>query len=65
MPLKQLSDGNPDGVVMGQSSTDKIGFYNATTVVKPTVTGSKGANEALTSLLTALANLGLLTDRSS
>jgi hypothetical protein len=24
---KQLSDGNPDGTVMGQATTDLIGFY--------------------------------------
>lgn len=31
---KQLSDGNPDGTSFGQSSTDKISFYNADPVVK-------------------------------
>lgn len=40
--------------------------FNATLVTtKPTVTGSKGANAALTSLLTALATYGLITDSSS
>lgn len=39
-----------------------IGFFAATPVAKPTVTGSKGANAALTSLVTALASLGLVTD---
>jgi hypothetical protein len=29
MPVKQLSDGNPDGSVLGQSPADKIAFYNA------------------------------------
>jgi hypothetical protein len=43
----------------------KLGFFGATAVVKPTVTGSKGANAALASLLTALANFGLLTDSST
>lgn len=42
-----------------------IGFYGHATAAKPTVTGSKGANAALTSLLTALAGLGLLTDSST
>ncbi len=42
-----------------------IGFYATSPVAKPTVTGSKGANAALTSLLTALNTLGLLTDSSS
>lgn len=42
-----------------------LGFYNATAISKPSVTGSRGSNAALASLLTALANLGLLTDSSS
>lgn len=42
-----------------------IGFYGATPGAKPTITGSRGANAALASLLTALATLGLLTDSSS
>jgi hypothetical protein len=32
---------------------------------KPTVTGSKGGNAALTSLLTALAALGIVTDSTT
>ncbi len=42
-----------------------IGFYGAPAAAKPTVTGSRGGNAALASLLTALANLGLITDGSS
>lgn len=42
-----------------------MGFYAATPVAKPTVSGAKGSNAALGSLLTALANLGLITDSSS
>lgn len=34
MAVVQLSDGNDDGTVLGQSTTDKIGFYNATPVVQ-------------------------------
>lgn len=66
MASRQLSNGGSDGTVLGQSSTDKIGFYGvATPVVKPTVTGSKGSNAALTSLMTALVALGLVTDTTS
>lgn len=46
-------------------SAARVGFFGATAVVKPTVTGSRGGNAALASLLTALANLGVLTDSSS
>lgn len=42
-----------------------IGFYGTTPAAKPTVTGSRGSNAALASLLTALAGLGLLTDSST
>jgi len=34
MPVKQLSDGNPDGTVLGQSAIDLIAFYNATPVAQ-------------------------------
>ena len=43
-----------------------VGFYNTAPVTtKPTVSGAKGSNAALGSLLTALASLGLITDSSS
>jgi len=43
----------------------KLGFLGATAIVRPTVTGSRGANAALASVLTALANLGLIVDSST
>ena len=65
--LKQLSDGNPQGVLLGQSATDKIGFYGLTTpIVSPTVTAvTTGATATLVatmvvSIYTALVNLGLV-----
>lgn len=54
-----------DVINIGSHTTDKIGFYTTGGVAKQTVTGSRGANAALASLLTALANLGLITDSSS
>ena len=45
--------------------TGNVGFYNASPAAKPTVTGSRGGNAALASLLTALAGLGLLTDSTT
>ena len=39
--LKNLSDGNPNGTILGQSTSDKIGFYGlATPIVQPM--GSNG-----------------------
>jgi parallel beta-helix repeat protein len=42
-----------------------LGFFGAAAGTKPTVTGSRGGNAALASLLTSLAGLGLVTDSSS
>lgn len=42
-----------------------LGFFAATPVAKPTVTGSRGGNAALANLLAELALLGLITDSST
>jgi hypothetical protein len=42
-----------------------IGFYNTAASAKPTITGSRGANAALTDLLTKLATLGLIVNSTS
>jgi hypothetical protein len=42
-----------------------IGFYATTPAAKQTVSGSRGGNAALASLLTALATIGLITNSSS
>lgn len=42
-----------------------LAFYGGGAVAKPTVTGSRGGNAALASLLTALANIGLITDSTT
>jgi hypothetical protein len=52
-----------DGALNHDGST--VGFYNTTPATKQTVTGSRGGNAALASLLTALSTIGLITDSSS
>lgn len=42
-----------------------VGFYNTAPSAKPTITGSRGGNAALASLLTGLAGLGLITDSTT
>lgn len=72
MALKELSDGGADGVRLGQSSTDKIGFYGLTTpIVKQTATLAAALTAGTTTpaniaaavdeLHTALVNLGLIS----
>lgn len=42
-----------------------LGFYGTAPIAKAAVTGSKGGNVALASLMTALAALGLVTDSTT
>ena len=53
MTVKQLSDGGSDGVALGQSATDKVGFHGATPAIKATCTLSA----ALTAGTTTAANI--------
>lgn len=61
---KQLSDGSSDGLKIGQSSTDLIGFYGATPVTRPA--GIADATDAATAItkcnavIAALESLGLI-----
>ena len=61
-PMALMTDGTAR---ISLGSAGEHGFFGATAVAKPTVTGSRGANDALASLLNALASLGLVTDSSS
>ncbi len=49
---------------MGSLGTT-MGFFGATPIAKPTVTGSRASGAALASLLTELASLGLIIDGST
>jgi hypothetical protein len=51
-------------VYIGESD-GAVGLYGATPAVQQTVTGSRGGNAALASLLTALATMGLVVDSST
>lgn len=51
--------------VNGNSSLHQCGFNGTTPIAKPTVTGAKGGNAALASLMTALAAYGLVTDSTT
>ena len=74
--VRQLSDGNSQGTVLGQSATDPISFYNATPTVRLAVgtslstdvssTGAFGFGDANTasSIVAAIGHLrtmGLIT----
>ncbi|MCX5197237.1 hypothetical protein OOK31_25620 [Streptomyces sp. NBC_00249] len=42
-----------------------LGFYGAAAVARPSITGSRGGNSALGSLISALAAIGLVTDTTT
>ncbi len=66
MAARQLSDGNDTGTVLGQSASDKIGFYGlATPVVQPATiagdaTDATTAAAQVNSVIAALKAVGLI-----
>jgi hypothetical protein len=58
---------NGDWAVFGAFSAlgSSLGFFGTTATTKRTVSGSRGGNAALASLITSLAAYGLITDGSS
>jgi len=57
-------------LTIGGTTTVKVGggtlgFFDAVPTIKPNITGSKGGNAALASLLSSLAGLGLITDSTT
>ena len=59
MTVKQLSNGNPDGTIFGQSDSDKISFHGVTPVSRPVVAGATGI-AALDGVLGVLNTKGLI-----
>lgn len=64
---EQVTYNAPDGAQVGRASTEKVGFYGATPIVKPsvtwpnTVTATTTLNETkVNRLMAALVNLGLI-----
>lgn len=51
--------------IEGNSSGVRLGFFGGAGAKKPTVTGSRAGTPALSSLLLALSDLGLLTDSTT
>lgn len=67
MAVEYLGTSGSDGTVLGLSSTEKIGFYNATPIAQATVAATTTTTATTTALQTdidairtALQNLGLI-----
>lgn len=67
MAVHYIGDNGPDGVSVGKSATEKVSFYGATPIVKPSVTWPNTGTATTTlnetkvnRLMVALVNLGLI-----
>jgi hypothetical protein len=60
-----LADTVLDPILVLGTTAGTIGFYGGAGAVKPAITGSRGGNAALASLLTQLAALGLITNSTT
>ncbi|MFE5835300.1 hypothetical protein [Arthrobacter sp. NPDC056493] len=60
-----LQTGSSTGTRLGGAATQKLAFWGARPITRPTVTGSRGGNAAVTALLTQLANMGLITNNTT
>jgi hypothetical protein len=69
MAVKYVSDQNPDGTVLGTTTSDKIAFYGVTAVVQPSSTNqaaitagatTTACNTLVIELRKALVDLGLI-----
>ncbi|MBS1868192.1 MAG: hypothetical protein JSS99_00855 [Actinobacteria bacterium] len=56
---------NEGAHVLRTREDNRIAFFNRTPIARQTVTGSRGGNAALASLLTVLAEYGLITNSST
>ncbi|MFQ5865600.1 MAG: hypothetical protein ACE5IW_10260 [bacterium] len=54
-----------NGELLICAAADKLAFFSGIPIVKPTITGSRAGNAALTSLLTELDNLGLINNNTT
>ena len=61
----QIILNDASGVAIQQSSSNPIGFFGSSGTSKANVTGSRGGNAALQSLLSALSSYGLITDSTT
>lgn len=60
-----ITNVNASGGMQLGNGGNKLAFLGGTPIAKPTITGAKGSNAALASLLAALVNYGLVTDSTT
>lgn len=67
MAVHYVGDNGPDGVCIGTASTEKVGFYGATPVTRPSVTWPNTATATTTlnetkvnRIMAALVSVGII-----
>ena len=65
MAAKFVNNFASDGAILGNTVSDKIGFFGVSPIVRPAVSASASSSATtitqLNLLITALGNLGLIT----
>lgn len=63
---QMVAPGGSVPLLLGEiAGVPRLGFFGSGPISRPTVTGSKGGNAALGSLITALTNLGLIDNTTT
>jgi hypothetical protein len=57
--------GKGNGALIVGTTSNAVGFFGSAGAMKPAITGAKGGNAALASLLAALVSLGLVSDNTT
>ena len=65
LEYEQAGYNSPDGVQIGRAAGDKVGFYGVAPVVRPTISGSVSSAACLSTIVTALANCGFVSNATS
>lgn len=64
--VAEMRDGNGNAIVrVGGPNGQALAFFGGVPDTQPTITGSRGGNAALASLLSELANLNLIVDATT
>ena len=63
MSVQQLSDGNPDGATLGQSSTDLVGFHGADPLAQVSLTTLASSATAATTAASVVEIIALLRNK--
>lgn len=64
--VRQLSDQNPLGTILGASTSDVIGFYGLTQgITRPNLSGIISTGAVVSTIVAALHNLGLVNSSAA